>query len=116
MKYVQRFDFVKVWLNAQNATDASVNDLMLWESLNLYEKNEPGVVKAGLSTFSKHLWYFIEEAVTYFLFSKKLSDSEKKNAEASIKCKANEKSLPNGDPVLYHKTASTGWTEVMVDF
>ncbi|GBM01356.1 hypothetical protein AVEN_135781-1 [Araneus ventricosus] len=110
----------QVWLNAQNATDAPENDLMLWKSLNLCEKYEPGVLKAGLLTFSRHLWYLTEEAVTYFLFSKKVSDSEKKISESLIKYKANEKSLPTGVPIfcfqLYRKTASIGWTEVMVDF
>ncbi|GBL72580.1 hypothetical protein AVEN_127848-1 [Araneus ventricosus] len=77
---------------------------MLWESLNLYEKCEPGVLKAVFLTFSRLLWYLIEEAVTYFLFSKKVSDSEKKIAESIIKYKANEKSLPTGVSVFKYTT------------
>ncbi|GBO33156.1 hypothetical protein AVEN_227935-1, partial [Araneus ventricosus] len=109
-----------VWFNAQNSTDAPVNDLMLWESLNLNKKYEPGVVKAGLLTYSRHLWYLTEEAATYFLFSKKVSDSEKKIAESLIKYNANEKSLPTDVPVfcfqLYHRTASIGWKKSWLIF
>ncbi|GBL82660.1 hypothetical protein AVEN_263732-1 [Araneus ventricosus] len=70
--------FVKVWFNAQNSEDTPVNDLMLCESLNMYEKYELGVARAGLLTFSRHWWYLTEEAVAFSLFSKKLSNSEKK--------------------------------------
>ncbi|GBM56623.1 hypothetical protein AVEN_155963-1 [Araneus ventricosus] len=86
--------FVKVWLNVQNDADAQVNDVMLWEPLDLYEKYEPGVGRAGLLTFSRHLWYLTKEPVTFSLFPKKASDSEQKIAESLMKYKANEKSLP----------------------
>ncbi|GBN53392.1 hypothetical protein AVEN_25296-1, partial [Araneus ventricosus] len=36
-----------VCLNAENAADAPINDLMLWESPNMHEKNEP-VARADL--------------------------------------------------------------------
>ncbi|GBM22587.1 hypothetical protein AVEN_40189-1 [Araneus ventricosus] len=71
------FSFVE----RQNASDAPVRDLMLWEFMNPCEKYEPGVPKADLLTFNGHLWYLSEGAVTYFLFSKKVSDSEKKISE-----------------------------------
>ncbi|GBO26017.1 hypothetical protein AVEN_25215-1, partial [Araneus ventricosus] len=67
-----------VWLNALTAADAPVNDWMLWESMNMYKKYDPGVARAALLTFSRRLWYLTGEAVTFSLFSKKVSDSEKK--------------------------------------
>ncbi|GBM11092.1 hypothetical protein AVEN_242980-1 [Araneus ventricosus] len=83
--------FVKVWLNSLKTADAPVNDLMLWESLNLYEKYDPGVDPAALLTFSRHLRYLTGEAVTFSLFSKKVSNFEKKTISASLmKCIANE--------------------------
>ncbi|GBM65813.1 hypothetical protein AVEN_172664-1 [Araneus ventricosus] len=87
--------FVKVWLNAQKEVDAPVNDLMFWEYLNMYEKYDPEV---ALFTLSRHLWY-LAEAVIFSLFSKKVSDSEKKKiVDSLMKYKANEKSIP---PLLY---------------
>ncbi|GBL93074.1 hypothetical protein AVEN_216436-1 [Araneus ventricosus] len=69
--------FTIVWLNALKATNAPVNDLMLWECLNKFEKFDHGVVLGALLTFSRHLWYLTGEAATFSLFSKKMSESEK---------------------------------------
>ncbi|GBM34326.1 hypothetical protein AVEN_16420-1 [Araneus ventricosus] len=107
--FINDLIFVKVWLNAQTAADAPpVDDLMLWKSLNMYEKYEPGVARADLLTFSRHLWYLTEEAVTFSVFSKKVSDPETKEISASLmKYKPNEKSFPTGlsvFPVLNHAT------------
>ncbi|GBN19620.1 hypothetical protein AVEN_150146-1 [Araneus ventricosus] len=80
--------------------NAPINDLKLWESLNLHEKYEPEVAKAGLLTFNRYLLYLTEEAVTFSLFSKKVSDTEKKIAASLMKYKANKKSLPTGVAVF----------------
>ncbi|GBN58098.1 hypothetical protein AVEN_39298-1 [Araneus ventricosus] len=64
--------FSVVWLNAQNAADTPVNDLMLWEPMNLYEKCEPGVVKPGLLTFSSFVVFDRRSSNIFFLFSKKV--------------------------------------------
>ncbi|GBM16169.1 hypothetical protein AVEN_126438-1 [Araneus ventricosus] len=88
--------FVKVWLNALKAADDPINDLMLWD---MYKKYDPGIARAALLIFSRHLWYLTGE-VKFSLFSKKVSDSEKKNISAFLmKYKANEKSIPTGVPV-----------------
>ncbi|GBL85874.1 hypothetical protein AVEN_63197-1 [Araneus ventricosus] len=76
--------FVKVWLNDQKAADAPVKKLMLWELLNIYEKYDPGVARTAVLTFSRHLRYLTEEAVTFSLFSMKVLDSEKKKIIASL--------------------------------
>ncbi|GBM70304.1 hypothetical protein AVEN_262522-1 [Araneus ventricosus] len=65
---------VQVWLNALKAANAPVNDLMLWDSVNMHEKYNHGVARAALLTFSRHLWYLTGEVVTFSLFSKKVPD------------------------------------------
>ena len=45
--------FVKVWLISTKAADAPVNDLMLWEPLNMYEKYGSEFARAVLSTLSR---------------------------------------------------------------
>ncbi|GBM25248.1 hypothetical protein AVEN_79937-1 [Araneus ventricosus] len=81
---------------------------MLWKSPKMYEKYDPGVARAALLTFRRHLRYLTEEALTSCLFFKNGADSKKKkNAASLMKYKANEKSLPTvfpAFPVLNHTT------------
>ncbi|GBN37706.1 hypothetical protein AVEN_214076-1 [Araneus ventricosus] len=56
-KSFNAFIFVMAWLNAQKAADAPVNDLLIRESLNLYEKNDSRVARAAFLPFSRHLCY-----------------------------------------------------------
>ncbi|GBN02934.1 hypothetical protein AVEN_113343-1 [Araneus ventricosus] len=104
-------------VNALKAADAPINDLGVPEYI--YEKYDTGVARAVLLTFSRDLWYLTGEEVIFSLFSKKVSDSEKKKISASLmKYKANEKITSYWFPCLKsdHKTASIDWIEVMIDF
>ncbi|GBM13548.1 hypothetical protein AVEN_123967-1 [Araneus ventricosus] len=73
---------------------------MLWESLNMYDKYDPGIARAALLTFSRYLWYLTEVAVIMSFIENKVRDFEMNISTSLMKYKANEKSLPTGVPVF----------------
>lgn len=70
--------YVKAWLSARSAADASVNDLQLWNDLIWYKRFDPAVAQAAMTALNRHLWYLTEEIAPFALFSTLLSDSKKK--------------------------------------
>ncbi|GBM34602.1 hypothetical protein AVEN_171645-1 [Araneus ventricosus] len=84
--------FVMIWLNAQTAADAPLNDPMVLESLRMCEKCDSEVSRAPLLIFNRHVLFLTEEAIRFPLFSKEVLDSERKKIVASLmKYKAHEK-------------------------
>lgn len=49
--------YTKIWIEAPLAADASVNDLLLWKSLKLYEAIDSEIGIAARSVLERHLWY-----------------------------------------------------------
>lgn len=70
--------FIKVWLGAPKAPGTPLNDLSFWKTLNFYSKIDPEISQAALTSFMRHFWCLTEETVIFALFSKKVSDPEKK--------------------------------------
>ncbi|XP_039431258.1 uncharacterized protein LOC120414217 isoform X2 [Culex pipiens pallens] len=77
--------YTQAWAEAPLATEAALNDLMLWTKLKSYRKTDSELSDAVCTVLSRHLWYLSEDLVGMALFSAKLSDLEKEDIVRAIK-------------------------------
>ncbi|XP_047123055.1 uncharacterized protein LOC124806322 [Hydra vulgaris] len=77
--------YVPAWIACPVASDAPLNDLMLFQRIKRYAEVHKIVSQAALKKLQNHMWYLGTEMVPLSLFSSKVSDEEKKLiAEAMI--------------------------------
>lgn len=70
--------YVPAWIACPVASDAPVNDLMLFRRIKQYAEINKVVSQAALNKLLNHTWYLGSEMVPLSLFSSKVSDEEKK--------------------------------------
>lgn len=101
--------YVKAWLSACSAADASVNDLQLWNDLIWYKRFDPAVAQAAMTALNRHLWYLTEEIAPFALFSTLLSDSYKKQIIRQLLRHEDESTscLQKGVPILPQLSTSS---------
>lgn len=77
--------YVPAWIACPVASDAPVNDLMLFRRMKEYANINKVVSQAALRKLQNHTWYLGSEMAPLSLFSSKVSDEEKKSiVEAMI--------------------------------
>lgn len=64
--------YTQAWAEAPLATEAALNDLMLWTKLKSYGKTDSELSDAVCTVLSRHLWYLSEDLVGMALFSAKV--------------------------------------------
>lgn len=69
--------YVPAWIACPMASDAPVNDLMLFKRIKQYAEINKVVSQAALKKLQNHTWYLGSEMVPLSLFSSKVSDEEK---------------------------------------
>ena len=79
MTHIREEDvYVPAWIACPVASDAPVNDLMLFRRIKQYAEINKVVSQAALNKLLNHTWYLASEMVPLSLFSSKVSDEEKK--------------------------------------
>ena len=77
--------YIPAWIACPVASDAPVNDLMLFRRLKEYSNINEVVSQAAVKKLQNHTWYLGSEMAGLSLFSSKVSDEEKKSiVEAMI--------------------------------
>ena len=77
--------YVKAWIICTKASDAAINDLLLFKQINQYKTVNKVVSNAAMNKFKSHLWYLGSELVLLSLFSTKVPIEEKKLIVEKIK-------------------------------
>jgi len=70
--------YVPAWIACPMASDAPVNDLILFRKIKQYADINKVVSQAAIKKLQNHTWYLGSEMVPLALFSNKVSDEEKK--------------------------------------
>jgi hypothetical protein len=70
--------YVPAWIACPVASDAPVNDLMLFRRISQYTVVNKVISQAALKKLQNHTWYLGSEMIPLSLFSSKVSDEEKK--------------------------------------
>lgn len=64
--------YTAAWAEAPLATEAAINDLMLWKNLQLFKKTDSEIGDAVSKVLERHLWYLSEDLLGMSLFSVKV--------------------------------------------
>ena len=71
--------YVKHWLACPNGVNAPFNSLKLFNKLQDFKVINKEISERISRVFKNNFWYLTKEIAVFSLFSKKLSDNEKKN-------------------------------------
>ncbi|XP_038113187.1 uncharacterized protein LOC119767778 isoform X1 [Culex quinquefasciatus] len=97
--------YTAAWAEAPLATEAAINDLMLWKNLQLFKKTDSEIGDAVSKVLERHLWYLSEDLLGMSLFSVKLSHREKDEIVRAMKAKtaSAERSVTGSKSVINTK-------------
>lgn len=77
--------YVKAWLSCPIASDAPINDLLLFKQIQQYSTVNKAVSECVMHKFKRHLWYLGPELIPLSLFSTKMSVMEKREMVEAMK-------------------------------
>ena len=105
--------YVPAWMTATRAADAPVTDLALVQDMIRYKEYDEDVATTVLEKMKNHYWYLTQENVIVALFSKNLSDEEKRKIADKVLSSEKPCQFRMGKPVFPEITKDTSLSDLV---